>query len=156
MTALQFTQLLLNLVNLRGLFGVGTNLKSNLLKNNKQISSTITTRTSVSSTEWARTWPSIGTRMRNGGSSRLYESQMFLFRVRYHINKDKGDKSQPLLAFLRHIINITFQKYSKEGRSDFPRVIQELEISRHMFATMTQNITRSNLNTGVFRNPSNV
>ena len=41
---------------------------------------------------------------------------MFLFRVRYHINKDKGDKSQPLLAFLRHIINITFQKYSKEGR----------------------------------------
>ena len=40
--------------------------------------------------------------------------------------------------------------------ADFPRVISEFEISRQMFATMTQNITRSNMNTGVFRTPSNV
>ena len=32
------------------------------------------------------------------------------------INKDKGDKFLPLLAFQRHIVNVIFLKYSKEGR----------------------------------------
>ena len=42
---------------------------------------------------------------------------MLLFRVRGHciINKDKGDESQPLLTFGRHV-NVIFLKYSKEGR----------------------------------------
>ena len=50
----------LNLVNLRDLFGVGTKLKENIFKNNNLISSTATTRTWVLSTEWTKTWPSIG------------------------------------------------------------------------------------------------
>ena len=54
-----FTQLLLNLVNLRDLFGVGTKLKENMLKNN-QINSIVTTRQWVLSTEWTRTWASTG------------------------------------------------------------------------------------------------
>ena len=36
--------------------------------------------------------------------------------VLYRINKDKGDESLPLLAFRRHVVNIIFLKYSKEGR----------------------------------------
>ena len=36
--------------------------------------------------------------------------------VLYGINKDKGDESLPLLAFQRHVVNIIFLKYSKEGR----------------------------------------
>ena len=36
--------------------------------------------------------------------------------VLYHINKDKGDESLPLLAFQRYSVNVIFLKYSKEGR----------------------------------------
>ena len=36
--------------------------------------------------------------------------------VLYRINKDEGDESLPLLAFRRHIVNVIFLKYSKEGR----------------------------------------
>ena len=59
--------LLLNLVNLRDLFGVVTKLKKTIFKKNNQISSTITVKTLVLSTEWTRTWPSVGIRMKNGG-----------------------------------------------------------------------------------------
>ena len=33
-----------------------------------------------------------------------------------HINKDECDKSLPLLAFQRDVVNATFLKYSKEDR----------------------------------------
>ena len=56
----RFTQLLLNLVNLRDLFGVGTKLKERIFKNNNQMNSTLTTRTWILSTEWIRTLPSTG------------------------------------------------------------------------------------------------
>ena len=36
--------------------------------------------------------------------------------VLYHIKKDQGDESAPLLAFERDIVNAIFLKYSKEGR----------------------------------------
>ena len=36
--------------------------------------------------------------------------------VLYRINKDKGDDCLPLLAFRRHVVNITFLKYRKEDR----------------------------------------
>ena len=49
---------LLNLLNLRDLFGVGTNLNESIFKSNNQINSTVTTRTWVLSTEGSRTWPS--------------------------------------------------------------------------------------------------
>ena len=31
--------------------------------------------------------------------------------VLYRVNKDKGDDCLPLLAFRRHVVNITFLKY---------------------------------------------
>ena len=34
----------------------------------------------------------------------------------HHINKDEGDEYLPLLAFRRHVVNVIFLKYSKEGR----------------------------------------
>ena len=46
---------LLNLVNLRDLFGVGTKLKNNILEKNNHISSTVTSRRWILSTEWTRT-----------------------------------------------------------------------------------------------------
>ena len=36
--------------------------------------------------------------------------------VLHRINKDEGDKSLPVLAFQRHVVNAIFLKYSKEGR----------------------------------------
>ena len=36
--------------------------------------------------------------------------------VLYHINKDKGVESLPVLTFRRHVVNVIFLKYSKEGR----------------------------------------
>ena len=36
--------------------------------------------------------------------------------VLYHKYKGKGDESLPLLAFRRHVVNVIFLKYSKEGR----------------------------------------
>ena len=38
-----------------------------------------------------------------------------MWGVLYHINKDKGDESLPLLFFRRHVVNVIFLKYSKEG-----------------------------------------
>ena len=34
----------------------------------------------------------------------------------YRIYKGKSDESLPLLAFLRHVVNVIFLKHSKEGR----------------------------------------
>ena len=36
--------------------------------------------------------------------------------VLYHINKDEGDDSLPILAFGEDVVNAIFLKYSKEGR----------------------------------------
>ena len=36
--------------------------------------------------------------------------------VLYRIYKGKGDEPLPLLAFQRHVVNVIFLKYSKEGR----------------------------------------
>ena len=36
--------------------------------------------------------------------------------VLYRFNKDEGDKSLPLLAFRRDVVNTIFVKYSKKGR----------------------------------------
>ena len=46
---------------------------------------------------------------------------MLLFRVHgycivYHVDKDEGDQSLPLLAFQRRAVNAIFLKFSKEGR----------------------------------------
>ena len=67
--------------------------------------------------------------------------------VLYRINKDEGDETLPVLAFQRHVANAIFLKYSKEGRlsSNHSGIRNALQ----MFAMMTQNITRCNLNTDV-------
>ena len=41
--------------------------------------------------------------------------------VWYHINKDEGDESPPVLATRRNV-NVIFLKYSKEGRSFYSHV----------------------------------
>ena len=69
-------------------------------------------------------------------------------RVLYRINKDEGNESMPLLPFRKDVVNAIFLKYW----ADHYRAVQEFEISHQMFAMMTQNITRCNMNTDVFRN----
>ena len=71
------------------------------------------------------------------------------------INKDAFDESLPLLAFQRDIINAIFLKYSKEGRLFLSPVRIQNTVSYHIFVRVAQNITRCNLNIGVFRTPSN-
>ena len=107
-------------MNLRDLFLVGTNLKNNLFKNNKQISFTITTRTWV-----------FFKRMGQNVAKYWYPNEKMAivpvcFNVRcsysgcvdivYHITKGKGGESLLLLAFRKYAVNIIFLKYSKEGR----------------------------------------
>ena len=74
-TTVQFTQLLLNLVKLRDLFGVGKKLKESIFKNNNQISSTLTTKTWVLPAEWIRTWWSsvLVPKWKNVGGPRLFQ-----------------------------------------------------------------------------------
>ena len=99
------------------MFGIGTKLKKQI-KNNNQICSTATTITWVLSIEWTRTWPSIGIRMKKWGWFPFVWMVDFVIQsawVLCHINKDKGDESQPLLTFGRHA-NVIFLKYPKEGR----------------------------------------
>ena len=74
-------------------------------------------------------------------------------RVLNRITKDKGDGSLPLLAFQRDVVNTIFRNIKR--KADYPRAMLEFDISHQMFVVMTQNISRCNLNAGVFRIPSN-
>ena len=47
----------MNLVNLRDFLDVAAKLKDSIFKNNNQIKSTVTTKTWVLSTKWARAGP---------------------------------------------------------------------------------------------------
>ena len=78
--------LLLNFMNLRGLFGVWKKLKEDIFKNNNQINSTVTTRRGFFfSLCWIRAFP----------STRVVLQNAWVF---YHINKDEVDESLPLIA----------------------------------------------------------
>ena len=104
---------------LRDLFDVGTKLKENIFKSNNQISSTVVTRTWVLSTEWSRTWPSIGIQTKKWWWFPFAWKVDVVFQgvwILYRINKDEGDESLPLLAFLSQVVNVNFLKYSKEGK----------------------------------------
>ena len=43
-------------------------------------------------------------------------------KVLHRINRDEGDESLPFLVFWRHIVNVIFLKYSKEGRLSLSQV----------------------------------
>ena len=89
-------------MNLRDLFGVGTKLKNDIFKNNNQISSTVTTRTCALSTEWTKTWPSIGIQMKKWRWFPYVQMVDVVIQgvwVFHRINKDKNNESLPLLAF---------------------------------------------------------
>ena len=97
------------------MFGVGKKLKKDIFKNHNQISSTFTTRTWVLSTEWTRTWPSIGIRMKKWWWFPfvwMVDVVIQGARVLYHINKDKGDEYQ----CNSDVVNVIFLRYWKEGR----------------------------------------
>ena len=84
----------LNLVNLRDLFGVKTKLKKNIFKNNNQISSTVITRAWVLSTEWNRTWLSIGILIKKWRYFPFVWMVNVVIQgawVLYRISKNKGD-----------------------------------------------------------------
>ena len=68
--------------------------------------------------------------------------------VLYRIYKIKGDKSLPLLAFRRHVVNVIFLIYSKEGRLSS----SHLGI-RNIPSDVCYDDTKHY--TGVFRTPSN-
>ena len=115
----RFAEFLLNLMNLGDLLGVGIKLKK------------IFSRTT---TKWVpllqpghgfcqQNEPERGqvlvSKWKNSVSSRLFECCYVVIQgawVFYRINKDKSDKSLPLLAFRKHVVNVIFLKYSKEVR----------------------------------------
>ena len=112
----------------------------------------------VLSTEWIRTWPSTGlvSELKNSGGPRLFEWQLF-FRVRWYsiVLIKKNAMSLCLFWLLEEILSMQiFLNIPK--KADYPRTMQEFEISHKMFVTKTQNIIRYNLNTGVFRIPSSI
>ena len=117
--AVRFTQIVLDLVNLRDLFGVVTKLKINIFKNNNEISFTVRIRTLILSIEWTGTWPSIGIRLKKWWWFQFVWMVEVVIQgawVLYLINKDKDDESLFLLAFRRHVVNVFLLKYSKKGR----------------------------------------
>ena len=76
----------------------------NKFKNNNQISSTVTTSTWALSTEWTRTWPSIGIQMKKCWCFQfvwIWDVVIQGAWIFYRINKDKSDESLPLLTFRR-------------------------------------------------------
>ena len=78
-----------------------------------------TTRKWVSSTEWTRTWPSIGIRMKTWLWFWFVWIVGIVFQgawVLYRINKYKGNESLLLLTFWRHDNTVIFLKYLKEQR----------------------------------------
>ena len=85
------------------------NVKENIFKSNNQISSAVTTRTWFLSTEWTRTWSSIGIQMKKW----WWFPFVWMVDVNgiqcawilYRFNKDKGNDPLPLLAFWRHVVN---------------------------------------------------
>ena len=100
--AVWLTYLLLNLVN-----------QEDILKNSNPISSSVTTSKWVLSTEWTRTWPSIGIRMKKWWWFPFFIQGVW---VLHRINKDESDESLRLLAFRRHFVNAIFLKNPKECR----------------------------------------
>ena len=99
LTAGQFTQLLLNLVNIRDLFGVGTKLKEIMFRYN-QINSTVTARTWVFVNRMDQNVAKcrIGTRMKKWWWSPFVWVIDFVLHgtwVFYRINRDEGDESLP-------------------------------------------------------------
>ena len=96
------TLILLNFLNLRDLFGVWIKLKESIFKNNHQINSTVTTRTWVLFDRMDVSKYKIVIRMKKWSWFPFaYIVDVFLQNalVLYHINKDEGDESLPLLAW---------------------------------------------------------
>ena len=96
------TVVCLNYLNLRDLFGVWIKLKESIFKNNHQINSTVTTRTWVLFDRMDVSKYKIVIRMKKWSWFPFaYIVDVFLQNalVLYHINKDEGDESLPLLAW---------------------------------------------------------
>ena len=96
------TVVCLNYLNLRDLFGVWIKLKESIFKNNHQINSTVTTRTWVLFDRMDVSKYKIVIRMKKWSWFPFaYIVYVFLQNalVLYHINKDEGDESLPLLAW---------------------------------------------------------
>ena len=72
--------------------------------------------------------------------------------VLYFVNNDEGDEPMPLfedILSMHFFLNI-------QRKVDYPRAMQEFEISDQIFVMMKQNIIRCNLNTGILRTPSSI
>ena len=96
------TVVCLNYLNLRDLFGVWIKLKESIFKNNHQINSTVTTRIWVLFDRMDVSKYKIVIRMKKWSWFPFaYIVDVFLQNalVLYHINKDEGDESLPLLAW---------------------------------------------------------
>ena len=71
--------------------------------------------------------------------------------VLHRVNKDEGEQSLLLLEkrCSKDVVNAVILKYSKESRLSSSHV--GFKISHQIFVNMTQNVTKSNLNTAIFR-----
>ena len=117
----------------RNLSGVGTKLKESLFKSNNQINSSVTTRTWVLSKEQIRTWPNTGlvTVCLNGRSCSSGCVGIVLTKIKA--------TSLYLLWLFEEMLSIQFF-WNIQRKANYPRAIQEFEISHQTFVIMTQNI----------------
>ena len=96
--------LLLNLVNLRDLFGFHC-YKQNIVFVNRMDQNMAKYRIGI----WIKKWwvsPFVW----------MIDVVLQVVWILYRINKDEGDESLPLLVIRRDTVNAIFLKYSKEGR----------------------------------------
>ena len=97
----------------------------------------------------------ISIQMKNG-NTRLFEWQMLLFRVHGYCIVLTKIKSMSLCLFwlFEEMLSMQFF-WNIQRKANYPRAIQEFEISHKMFMK-TQNIIRCNLNASLFRTPSSI
>ena len=141
----------------KNLFSVGTKLKESIFKSSNQINSTVTTRT------WVLT--------KNGSEcgqtqDRYPNKKMVVVPVCLNcrccssvcagivLTKIKA-MSLYLFWLFEEMLSMKFC-WNIQRKTNYPRAIQEFEISHHIFVMMSQNIVRRNLNARTFRTPPSI
>ena len=141
----------------RNLFDVGANLKESIFKSNNQINSTVTTRT----------WVLTKNGSERGQTQDRYPNKKIMvvpvcLNCRCCSSVCAGIVLTKIKAMSLYLFWLSEEMLSMkfcwniQRKTNYPRAMQEFEISHHIFVMMPKNIVRRNLNAGKFRTPSSI
>ena len=141
----------------KNLFGVGTKLKESIFKSNNQINSTVTTRT----------WVLTKNGSERGQTQDRYPNKKIMvvpvcLNCRCCSSVCTGIMLTKIKAMSLYLFWLSEEMLSMkfcwniQRKTNYPRAMQEFEISHHIFVMMPKNLVRRNLNAGKFRTPSSI